>query len=149
MLHAFSSDPYQKIIRKIGKTNQSIGSLSEEGEKNTLEPISPVSIKRKQRLITAEPQKLSLIDKSIQRQMTDNVSEQKYRQRPIVQYSRERKVRNSHIEINFKINKKQDRRSKDQKEKTSIERLPELKKAKNSSTSKYEGGDSPVKRSLG
>ena len=55
MLHVFSSDPYQKIIRKIGKTNNSIGSLSEDGEKNTLEPVSPVSIKRKQRLITAEP----------------------------------------------------------------------------------------------
>ena len=45
--------------------------------------------------------------------------------------------------------KKQDKKSKDEKEKTSIERLPELKKVKNSSTSKYDAGESPVKRSLG
>ncbi len=46
MLHIFSVDPYNKIMRKMGKTNNSIGSLSEEGEQFTLEPISPVSIKK-------------------------------------------------------------------------------------------------------
>jgi len=76
MLQIFSADLYHKIIRKIGKTNYSVGSLSEEGEKITLEPISPVSIRkeRKQRLITTEPEKLNLIEKSIERQKTDNVS---------------------------------------------------------------------------
>jgi len=56
MLQKFSVDPYNKIIRKMGKTNYSIGSLSEEGELS-LEPISPVALKRerKQRLVTAEP----------------------------------------------------------------------------------------------
>ena len=29
MLHSFSADPYNKIIRKIGKTNHSLGSLSD------------------------------------------------------------------------------------------------------------------------
>lgn len=55
MLQKFSADPYNKIIRKMGKTNYSIGSLS-EGELS-LEPISPVALKRerKQRLVTAEP----------------------------------------------------------------------------------------------
>ena len=55
-------------------------------------------------------------------------------------------MRNSQIEISFKV-KKGDRRSKD--EKTSLERLPELKKAKNSISSKYEANESPVKRSMG
>jgi hypothetical protein len=31
MLQIFTGDPYQKIIRKIGKNNHSIGSLSDEG----------------------------------------------------------------------------------------------------------------------
>jgi len=54
MLQIFSADPYNKIIRKIGKNN-SIGSLSEEAEIQTLEPLSPVIMKkeRKQRLVTA------------------------------------------------------------------------------------------------
>ena len=90
---------------------------------------------------------MNLIEKSTER--IENVSEEKYKQRQVIKYSRERKVRNSHIEINFKIMKKQDKKSKDEKEKTSIERLPELKKVKNSSTSKYDAGESPVKRSLG
>ena len=57
MLQIFSADPYNKLIRKIGKTNHSHGSLSAEGERVTLDPVSPVSIKkeRRQRLITAEP----------------------------------------------------------------------------------------------
>lgn len=140
MLQIFSADPYNKIIRKIGKTNHSVGSLSDQGERLTLEPASPVSIKkeRKQRLITAEPEKLNLIEKSSERMQ--NISEEKYKQRQVIKYSRERKVRNSHIEINFKIMKKPERKSKDEKEKTSIERLPELKKAKNSSTTKYDAG---------
>ena len=29
MLHIFSADPYSKIVRKMGKTNNSIGSLSD------------------------------------------------------------------------------------------------------------------------
>ena len=29
MLHVFSADPYNKIIRKIGKTNHSAGSISD------------------------------------------------------------------------------------------------------------------------
>jgi hypothetical protein len=74
------------------------------------------------------------------------VSEEKSKPRQLIQYSRERRVRNSQIEINFKV-RKAERRSKD--EKTSLERLPELKKAKNSSTSKHEVNDSPVKRSIG
>ena len=29
MLQIFSADPYNKLIRKIGKTNHSVGSLSD------------------------------------------------------------------------------------------------------------------------
>lgn len=50
------------------------------------------------------------------------------------QYSRERRVRNSQIEIHFRANKKE-RKSKD--DKGSLERLPELKRPKNSSASKH------------
>ena len=31
MLQRFSADPYNKIMRKMGKTHNSIGSVSEEG----------------------------------------------------------------------------------------------------------------------
>jgi hypothetical protein len=86
-------------------------------------------------LVTAEPEKISHLEKSEEKEKNENVSEEKYKPRQLIQYSRERRVRNSQIEINFKV-RKADRRSKD--EKTSLERLPELKKAKNSSTSKYE-----------
>lgn len=46
MLRKFSADPYNKIIRKIGKANNSVGSLSEEGEQLTLEASSPIALKR-------------------------------------------------------------------------------------------------------
>jgi hypothetical protein len=57
MLQIFSADPYNKIMRKMGRTNNSLGSHSEEGEAQTLEPVSPIALKkeRKQRLVTAEP----------------------------------------------------------------------------------------------
>ena len=64
MLHIFAADPYNKIIRKLGsKPNHSVGSLSDEGDKLTLDPISPVtSIKKeRKRLITVEPEKVSII----------------------------------------------------------------------------------------
>jgi hypothetical protein len=50
----------------MGKTNNSIGSLSDEGDHQTIEPLSPIAIKkeRKQRLVTAEPEKLSHLEKS-------------------------------------------------------------------------------------
>jgi|694.fasta_scaffold143538_1 hypothetical protein len=46
MLHIFSADPYSKIVRKMGKTNNSIGSLSDEGDPQTIEPLSPIVIKK-------------------------------------------------------------------------------------------------------
>jgi len=57
MLQVFSTDPYNKIIRKMGRTNNSLGSGSDEGESQTIEPVSPIALKkdRKQRLVTAEP----------------------------------------------------------------------------------------------
>jgi len=57
MLQVFSADPYNKIIRKMGRTNNSLGSGSDEGESQTIEPVSPIALKkdRKQRLVTAEP----------------------------------------------------------------------------------------------
>lgn len=61
---------------------------------------------RKQRLVTAEPEKVNFLEKSEEKEKEENVSEEKYRNRQVVQYSRERRVRNSHIEINFKGAKK-------------------------------------------
>jgi hypothetical protein len=66
MLQIFSADPYSKIVRKMGKTNNSIGSLSDDADAHTLEPLSPIPLRkeRKQRLVTAEPEKLSRLEKS-------------------------------------------------------------------------------------
>jgi hypothetical protein len=36
MLQIFSTDPYNKIVRKMGKANNSLGSLSDEGDPQTL-----------------------------------------------------------------------------------------------------------------
>lgn len=57
MLQVFSADPYNKIVRKMGKTNNSLGSHSEEADLPTIEPISPIVLRkeRKSRLVTAEP----------------------------------------------------------------------------------------------
>lgn len=69
MLQVFSADPYNKIIRKMGKTNKSLGSYSEEMESRTPETMDPVSPMlqrkdRKNRLVTVEPEKRTSVDKS-------------------------------------------------------------------------------------
>jgi hypothetical protein len=46
LLQIFSADPYSKIIRKMGKTNNSVGSLSDEGDAQTIEPLSPIPLRR-------------------------------------------------------------------------------------------------------
>lgn len=46
MLQIFSADPYSKIIRKMGKPNNSIGSLSDDADAQTLEPLSPIALKK-------------------------------------------------------------------------------------------------------
>lgn len=46
MLQVFSSDPYNKIVRKMGKTNNSLGSHSEEADLPTIEPISPIVLRK-------------------------------------------------------------------------------------------------------
>lgn len=55
MLQIFSADPYSKITRKMGRTHNSIGTLSDDAESPSIEPLSPVIPKRsrKQRLVTA------------------------------------------------------------------------------------------------
>lgn len=55
LLQIFSADPYSKILRKMGRNNNSAGSLSDDDPHQTLEPLSPIPTKkeRKQRLVTA------------------------------------------------------------------------------------------------
>jgi hypothetical protein len=36
LLQVFSPDPYSKIVRKMAKTNQSVGSLSDDADPQTL-----------------------------------------------------------------------------------------------------------------
>jgi hypothetical protein len=46
LLQIFSADPYSKIIRKMGKTNNSVGSLSDDADAQTIEPLSPIPLRR-------------------------------------------------------------------------------------------------------
>ena len=45
MLQAFSQDPYQKIVRKIGKPSKSIATVSED-DNISIDTLSPVPNKK-------------------------------------------------------------------------------------------------------
>ena len=131
-----SPEVYNKILRKMNKTHNSIGSHS--GSVN--EPLSPAHKfirreKRMIRLVTDDP--LNSIDKDTEMRK-NNISEQK----PKPSF-KEKMIRKSHAEIQFKGKRPDKRQDKD-----SLKKLPELKKVKNSVASKMDINESPVKKSM-
>lgn len=136
MMATLSPEVYNKILRKMNKTHNSIGSHS--GSVN--EPLSPAHKflrreKRMIRLVTDDP--LNSIDKDTEMRK-NNISEEK----PKPSF-KEKMIRKSHAEIEFK-----GKRSEKRQEKDSLKKLPELKKVKNSVASKMDINESPVKKSM-
>ena len=155
MLQVFHQQHSLKILRRLGKNSFSAESISEEEESD---PISPILRKaRRQRMITAAPEQLQISRDNLSEEKQRHISEEKPKKlQPL--YSRDRKVRKSHIEITSKSkkdgeksaekNKHSDRQKPDKQsvEKMTLEKLPELRKVKALSLGQQE--ESPVKRAI-
>lgn len=103
-MSTLSPEVYSKIMRKMNKTQNSLGS-----NPGSVEPLSPSQrIKRKQRrhirLTTDEP--MVSIEKSNEKQYRkDNISEEKSASQVLAYMERDRKTRKSQADIDLKIRK--------------------------------------------
>lgn len=93
MLQVFTQQHSLKILRRLGKSTWTAESVSEEDG----EVLSPILRKpKRQRMITAAPEQLQVSRDNLSEEKHRHISEEKHKRlEPL--YSRDRKVRKSHI----------------------------------------------------